>query len=118
VVGGVVVMGEREPVDPVADHGEQRRQQRERRGHRDRDDECGGVAQREPNAVQPREHCENHSYLLCLGLEIVPVFHVDEVLARALAEPLHAIEWTEADEHAAEARVPPGNPETGAAVRH
>ncbi len=52
------------------------------------------------------------------GLEIVPVFHVDEVLARALAEPLHAIEWTEADEHAAEARVPPGNPETGAAVRH
>ena len=52
------------------------------------------------------------------GLEIVPVFHVDEVLARALAEPLTAIEWTEADEHAAEARLPPANPESGASVRH
>src|SRR5207247_2686873 len=36
------------------------------------------------------------------GLEIVPVSHVDEVLARALTEPLQAIEWTDADEHAAE----------------
>jgi ATP-dependent Lon protease len=52
------------------------------------------------------------------GLEIVPVFHVDEVLARALAEPLHPIEWTEADEHAAEPPVPAANPETGASVRH
>ena len=32
------------------------------------------------------------------GLEIVPVAHVDEVLARALTEPLEAIEWTEADD--------------------
>ena len=40
------------------------------------------------------------------GLEIIPVTHVDEVLARALAEPLQAIEWTEADEHAAEPPVP------------
>jgi ATP-dependent Lon protease len=36
------------------------------------------------------------------NLEIVPVEHVDEVLARALVEPLHAIEWTEDDEHAPE----------------
>ena len=36
------------------------------------------------------------------GLEIVAVSHVDEVLALALAEKLQPIEWTEADEHAAE----------------
>ncbi|WP_067734735.1 endopeptidase La [Novosphingobium naphthalenivorans] len=35
------------------------------------------------------------------GLEIIPVSHVDEVLAKALTEPLEAIEWTEADELAA-----------------
>ena len=32
------------------------------------------------------------------GLEIVPVSHVDEVLARALAGTLEPIEWTEADD--------------------
>lgn len=32
------------------------------------------------------------------GLEILPVAHVDEVLARALTKPLEAIEWTEADD--------------------
>ena len=36
------------------------------------------------------------------GLTIVPVRHVDEVLALALVEPLEAIEWTEADELAAQ----------------
>ncbi|MEO7602262.1 MAG: endopeptidase La [Sphingomicrobium sp.] len=41
------------------------------------------------------------------ALEIVPVAHVDDVLARALAEPFQAIEWTDADEHAAE---PPAHP--------
>lgn len=35
------------------------------------------------------------------GLEIIPVAHVDEVLAKALTDPLTAIEWTEADELAA-----------------
>ncbi len=35
------------------------------------------------------------------GLEIVPVSHVDEVLARALTAPIEPIEWTEADELAA-----------------
>ncbi|WP_086608199.1 endopeptidase La [Erythrobacter donghaensis] len=36
------------------------------------------------------------------GLEIVPVAHVDEVLARALVQPLEAIEWTEADDLASQ----------------
>jgi ATP-dependent Lon protease len=36
------------------------------------------------------------------GLVIIPVKHVDEVLALALAEPLVAIDWTEADELAAQ----------------
>ncbi len=36
------------------------------------------------------------------GLKIIPVRHVDEVLALALTEPLVAIEWTEADELAAQ----------------
>ena len=35
------------------------------------------------------------------GLKIIPVRHVDEVLALALTEPLTAIDWTEADELAA-----------------
>ena len=36
------------------------------------------------------------------GLEIIPVSHVDEVLARALIKPLEAIEWTEADDLASQ----------------
>src|SRR5207245_6938409 len=51
-------------------------------------------------------------------LEIVPVSHVDEVLARALTEPLQAIEWVDEDEHAAEPPVPAPSPESGAAIRH
>ena len=35
------------------------------------------------------------------GLKIVPVTHVDEVLALALTAPIEAIDWTEADELAA-----------------
>ncbi|MFZ1366374.1 S16 family serine protease, partial [Sphingorhabdus sp.] len=35
------------------------------------------------------------------GLEILPVSHVDQVLARALVAPLDPVEWTEADELAA-----------------
>ena len=54
------------------------------------------------------------------GLEIVPVAHVDEVLARALTTPVVPIEWSEADELAA---VPPADlagtsDEAGAAIRH
>ncbi|MBT0668515.1 endopeptidase La [Novosphingobium profundi] len=48
-------------------------------------------------------------------LEIIPVAHVDEVLARALTEPLTAIEWTEADELAA---APPAQGTVSAATAH
>ncbi|MDB5725925.1 MAG: endopeptidase La [Novosphingobium sp.] len=47
------------------------------------------------------------------GLEIIPVSHVDEVLARALTQPLVAIEWTEADDLASvpvPAAAPSGTP--------
>ena len=52
------------------------------------------------------------------SLEIVPVDHVDQVLARALVAPLEAIEWTEDDEHAPEPPVhsPGAAPEPS--VRH
>jgi ATP-dependent Lon protease len=54
------------------------------------------------------------------GLEILPVAHVDQVLAGALTQKLTAIEWTEADELAAQppAGLPPVLPEGEATVRH
>jgi ATP-dependent Lon protease len=52
------------------------------------------------------------------ALEIIPVAHVDEVLAKALTQPMVAIEWTDADEHAAEPVVPPHGPSEGLPVRH
>jgi ATP-dependent Lon protease len=51
------------------------------------------------------------------GLEIIPVSHVDQVLARALVSPLVAVEWTEADELAA-ALPPSVGGENGASVTH
>ena len=50
------------------------------------------------------------------GLEIVPVRHVDEVLARALVSPIEPIEWTEAEDLASQ----PPAPSTGgeAATAH
>jgi ATP-dependent Lon protease len=51
-------------------------------------------------------------------LEIIPVSHVDEVLARALTQKMQPIEWTEADEHAAEPRVPGHSSEGEAPLRH
>jgi len=39
------------------------------------------------------------------GLEIVPVSHVDEVLAKALVQPLEAIEWSEEDDLASQPGV-------------
>ncbi len=51
------------------------------------------------------------------GLEIIPVSHVDQVLARALVSPLVAVEWTEADELAA-ALPPAVGGENGASVTH
>jgi len=44
------------------------------------------------------------------GLEIIPVEHVDEVLARALTGPLTAIEWTEADDLASQPQPPAAAP--------
>ena len=44
------------------------------------------------------------------GLEIVPVSHVDEVLARALASAPQAIEWTEADDLASQPGAVAGSP--------
>ena len=52
------------------------------------------------------------------ALDIIPVDHVDEVLARALVEPLEAIEWTDADEHAPEPPVHAPIGDSGASVRH
>jgi ATP-dependent Lon protease len=52
------------------------------------------------------------------NLEIVAVSHVDEVLAHAMTEPMRPIEWTDADEHAAEPTIPPVEPGGDAAVRH
>lgn len=51
------------------------------------------------------------------GLKIIPVAHVDEVLKLALTEPLAAIDWTEADELAAQ---PPASASAsaGEALRH
>jgi ATP-dependent Lon protease len=50
------------------------------------------------------------------GLEIVPVSHVDEVLRLALTAPLSPIDWTEADELAAQ--PPAGVAPVGEAVHH
>ena len=52
------------------------------------------------------------------ALEIIPVNHVDEVLARALAQPMTPIEWTESDEQATEPIVPPSAAGEGPSVRH
>ena len=51
------------------------------------------------------------------GLEIIPVSHVDQVLARALTQPLMPIEWTEADELAAALPTAMSN-ESSASVTH
>ena len=52
------------------------------------------------------------------GLDIHPVAHVDEVLALALSAPLQPIEWTDADEHAAEPVVSPAGSAESPSVRH
>src|SRR5687767_5133693 len=51
-------------------------------------------------------------------LKIIPVSHVDDVLAIAMTEPMQPIEWTDADEHATGPPVHPLPPETGPPVRH
>jgi len=52
------------------------------------------------------------------SLNIIPVSHVDEVLAHAMTEPMRPIEWTDPDEHAAEPVLPPGETPAEPAVRH
>ncbi len=52
------------------------------------------------------------------ALEIIPVSHVDEVLARALSQPLTPIEWTDADEQATEPMVHLPVAGDGAPIRH
>lgn len=53
------------------------------------------------------------------GLEIVPVSHVDEVLARALTAPVEPIEWTEADDLASQpGAVAPAAAQPPAATAH
>ncbi len=52
------------------------------------------------------------------ALEIIPVAHVDEVLARALSQPMVPIEWTEADDQATDPLVHPTVGGDGATVRH
>jgi ATP-dependent Lon protease len=51
------------------------------------------------------------------GMEIIPVAHVDEVLARALTAPVEPIDWTEQDDLATQpaAGVPAG---TGVPTAH
>jgi ATP-dependent Lon protease len=51
------------------------------------------------------------------NLEIIPVSHVDQVLARALCEPLSPVEWSEADDLAALA-PPSASGDHGAPVTH
>ena len=52
------------------------------------------------------------------ALEIVPVSHVDEVLAKALTQAMTPIEWSETDEQATEPIVPPAVGGEGPSVRH
>jgi ATP-dependent Lon protease len=52
------------------------------------------------------------------ALEIIPVSHVDEVLAKALTKAMTPIEWTDPDEQATEPMVPPSVGGDGATVRH
>ncbi|WP_068080716.1 endopeptidase La [Novosphingobium rosa] len=52
------------------------------------------------------------------GMEIVPVSHVDEVLARALTSRPEPIEWTEADDLASQPGAAPIAPAGPAATAH
>ena len=52
------------------------------------------------------------------ALEIIPVSHVDEVLAKALTQAMTPIEWTDPEEQATQPMVPPAVGGDGATVRH
>ena len=69
--------------------------------------------------LNPDENEKDHAEIpanIREGLEIIPVKHVDEVLRLALTEPLTAIDWTDADELAAQ--PPAGVAPIGDAVHH
>ncbi|GAA4739481.1 endopeptidase La [Sphingomonas daechungensis] len=51
-------------------------------------------------------------------IEIIPVEHVDEVLARAMTQPMQPIEWSEADEHAAEPPLAGHSSDSETRLRH
>jgi len=51
------------------------------------------------------------------ALKIIPVSHVDQVLAGALVAPVEPIEWTEADELAASPPIVPGS-DAESTIRH
>ena len=50
-------------------------------------------------------------------LKIIPLSHVDEVLAEALATKVEPIEWSDADELASHATAPVAD-DAGSAARH
>ncbi len=52
------------------------------------------------------------------GLDIVPVAHVDQVLERALVEPLEAIEWNDADDLSSQPASPPADPSATVPTAH
>jgi ATP-dependent Lon protease len=52
------------------------------------------------------------------ALEIIPVSHVDEVLAKALTKAMTPIEWTDPDEQATQPIIPPAVGGDEATVRH
>ena len=52
------------------------------------------------------------------GLEIVPVSHVDQVLAKALVQPLEAIEWSEEDDLASQPVAPGSAVTTNSTTAH
>ncbi|HQV04191.1 MULTISPECIES: endopeptidase La [unclassified Novosphingobium] len=52
------------------------------------------------------------------GLEIVPVSHVDQVLAQALIQPLQAIEWSEADDLASQPGAAPAGAPGASTTAH
>ena len=72
----------------------------------------GGI----PKVLIPQENVKDLAEIpdrITDGVEIVPVAHVDEVLAHALVRKPEAIEWTEADDLASQPISEPPFAESG-----
>ena len=72
----------------------------------------GGI----PKVLIPEENVKDLAEIpdrITDGVEIVPVSHVDEVLAHALVRAVDPIEWTEADDLASQPRGGPPFAESG-----